>query len=303
DMLLSIQLPAISGFTSSLGNVGKVQNQGYEFAAGYKTKVSTVDLWGNFNISFNRNKVLAIRGQNDEIWSGSFYGDYNVSKVGRPIGMIYGFKTLGIFQNQKEIDASPAQAGAIPGVYKYYDANGDGQISYDTKDMVEIGNPWPKFTWGLTLGADYRNFDLSLILTGAQKYDVFRQIESSTMNMDGVFNVLNDSKYRWRSEQNPGNGRYATTNTWKWERESNSRYVYDASHAWVKNLSLGYTIPKAKLHFSNIRIFLSADNLFLITRYPGNNPDINLRGGINPGLDDEAYPVARTFAIGANLTF
>ncbi len=303
NMLLSIQLPAISGFTSTLGNVGKVQNKGFEFAVGYKTKINAIGFWSNFNISFNRNKVLEIRGKNDAIWNGSFYGDYNVSKVGRPIGMIYGFKALGIFNNEEEVSKSATQDGAIPGVYKYYDADGDGKISYDTKDMVEIGNPWPKATYGLTLGGDYKNLDLSVLFTGAQGYDVFRQIESSTMNMDGVFNVLAVSKDRWRSPENPGSGRYATTNTWKWERESNSRYVYSGSHMWVKNVSLGYTIPKSKLNFSGVRVYVSADNLFLITNYPGNNPDVNNNGGINPGLDDEAYPISRTFSIGANLTF
>lgn len=308
NMLLSINLPAISGFTSTLGNVGKVENTGFEFALGYRTKIDEVRLSGNFNISFNRNKVLEIRGENDEIWSGSFYGDYNVSKVGRPIGMIYGYKVLGIFQNEEEITKSPTQDGAVPGVYKYYDANGDGKISYDTKDMVEIGNPWPKATYGLTLTGDYKNVDLSVLFTGSQGYDVFRQIESSTMNMDGVFNVLAASKDRFRSGQNPGSGKYATTNTWKWERESNSRYVYSGSHMWVKNVSIGYTLPKSKLRFSGIRVYASADNLFLITKYPGNNPDVNnnsvnSNGAITPGLDDEAYPISRTFSIGANLTF
>lgn len=303
DMLLSIQLPAISGFTSTLGNVGKVQNRGLEFSAGYRTTINSFTIWGNGNISFNRNKVLAIRGVNDEIWNGSFYSDYNVSKVGRPIGMIYGFRMMGIFQNQAEIDKWPTQDGAIPGVYKYWDADGNGVISYDTKDMVEIGNPWPKYTWGLTAGADYKNFDLSVILTGAAHYDNFRNIEASTLNMDGVFNVLEVSKDRFRSETQPGNGWVATTNTWKWERESNSRYIYDATHTWVKNISLGYTLPKSALPVNNLRIYVSADNLFLITNYPGNNPDIDNNGGINPGFDDEAYPVGRTFSIGANLTF
>ncbi len=303
DMLLSIQLPAISGFTSSLGNVGKVENKGLEFSANFKTKINEIGFWTNFNISFNRNKVLAIRGVNDEIWQGDLYSDYNVSKVGRPIGMIYGFKVLGIFQSQDEINKSPKQDGAIPGVYKYYDANGDGIISYDTKDMVEIGNPWPKGTWGFTLGGDYKKFDLSVLLTGAYGYDIVAQIQKSTMNMDGVFNVLTVSKDRFRSAQQPGNGIYATTNTWKWERESNSRYVYNGSHMWVRNVSLGYSIPKSVLNFNSVRLFVSAQNLFLITSYPGNNPDVNNLGGTRPGFDDAAYPVSRTFSIGANLTF
>ena len=302
DMLLPIQLPAISGFTSSFGNVGKVQNRGLEFAVGYRTKVNAVGVWSNFNISFNRNKVLAINGANDVIREGGFYDDYNVSKPGRPIGMIYGYKVLGIFQNQAEIDKSPTQDGAIPGVYKYLDADTNGVISYDTKDMVEIGNPWPKGTWAFTMGADYKNFDLTVLLTGAYGYDVFAQIQKSTMNMDGVFNVLEVSKDRFRSEAQPGNGIYPTTNTWKWERESNSRYIYSGQHVWVKNVSLGYTLPKAPFHFSGMRLFVSADNLFLFTHYPGNNPDANNLGGRRPGFDDVAYPISRIFTAGLKVS-
>jgi TonB-linked SusC/RagA family outer membrane protein len=303
DMLLPVPIPSISGYTSVLDNIGEVRNSGLEFAIDYRTTIGEVGLRGNANMSFNRNKVLEIRGQNDAIWNGTMYGDYNVSKVGRPIGMIYGFRTMGIFQNQGEIDKWPTQDGAIPGVYKFLDANGNGKVDYDQSDMVEIGNPWPKFNWGLNLGADYKNFDLSVLLMGAQKYDVFRQIESSTVNLDGVFNVLAEVKDRWRSEQQPGAGKIGTTNTWKWSRESSDRYIYDASHLWVKNVSLGYTFPKQKIGFGSVRLYLSADNLFLITNYPGNNPDVDNKGGTNPGLDDEAYPVPRTFTLGANLTF
>ncbi len=303
DMLLPIQVPSISGFTTYLSNVGKVQNKGFEFSTRYRTKVNKVGLWANANVSINKNKVLEIRGNNDQILNGDFYGGYNISRVGRPIGMLYGFKMLGIFQNQAEIDKSPKQDGAIPGVYKYLDADGDGVISYDTKDMVEIGNPWPKFTYGLTVGGDYKNFDLSILLNGASGYDIYRVIEASTMNMDGVFNVLEESKLRWRSEQNPGSGKYATTNTWKWERESNSRYVYSGSHLWVKNISLGYTLNKSKLPFKSLRVYASVDNFLLFTNYPGANPEVNNRGGINPGLDDESYPLARTFTFGLNFNF
>ncbi len=303
DMLLPIQVPAISGFTNYLSNVGKVQNRGVEFTLRYRTNINKVGVWSNLNLSLNRNKVLEIRGANDQILNGEYYSGFNISRVGRPIGMLYGFEVLGIFNTQDEIDKSPKQDGAIPGVYKYLDGNGDGIISYDTRDMLEIGNPWPKFTYGLNLGGNYKNFDINLLLNGAYGYDIYRLIESSTMNMDGVFNVLDASKERWRSEANPGTGRYATTNTWKWERETNSRYVYSGSHLWFKNVSVGYSLPKSNLPFKGLRIYASADNFLLITNYPGANPDINVRGGINPGIDDEAYPLPRTFTFGLNVTF
>lgn len=302
DMLLAIDIPVISGFTQTISNIGKVENKGIELALDYRTSIDQINFRSNFNISFNRNKVLEIRGENDQIWNGGFYSTYNVSKVGRPIGMLYGFKMIGIFNTDDEIANSPTQDGAIPGTYKYFDANGDGVISYDQKDMIEIGNPHPAFNWALTLGADYRMFDLNILFTGAQDYDVFRNIEATTMNMDGVFNILQSGVNRWRSPENPGDGRGATSSTWKWQRESNSRYVYDASHIWVKNISLGFTFPKVSF-MNSARLFVSAENMFLISDFPGSNPEINRRGGVNPGVDDEAYPVPRTFSVGANVRF
>ncbi|HEX8041605.1 MAG TPA: SusC/RagA family TonB-linked outer membrane protein, partial [Chryseosolibacter sp.] len=302
NMLLSVEVPVISGFTQTISNVGKVQNRGLELALDYQTTVRDFKLRGNFNISFNRNKVLEIFGETSEIWNGSFYSTYNVSRPGRPIGMLTGYKMIGIFNTEEEIANAPTQDGAIPGTYRYYDANGDGVISYDQEDMVEIGNPYPDFIWALTLGAEHKGFDLNVLFTGAQNYDVFRNIEATTMNMDGVFNILRSGKDRWRSAENPGDGKGATTNTWKWQRESNSRYVYDASHVWVRNVSLGYTFPKQFI-LSNARFYVSAENLFLITHFPGSNPEVNRRGGVNPGVDDEAYPVPRTFTVGANIRF
>lgn len=302
DMLLSIEMPSVSGFTQSLNNVGKVKNTGVELGIDYRTQVSRVNLRTNLNLTFNRNEVLELRGDADAIWSGGFYGSYNVSKVGSPMAMLYGFKKIGIFQTDEEVKNSPKQDGAIPGVYRYFDANGDGVISYDTKDMIEIGNPHPAMILGWTLGGDVAGFDFNVLFTGAFNYDVMRNIEATTMNMDGVFNILQSGVNRFRSAEMPGDGRGATSNTWKWEREANSRYLYDASHIWLKNVSFGYSIPQEIFKFKS-RIFFSAENLFLFSDYPGTNPDVNRRGGINIGTDDEAYPVPRTFTLGATISF
>jgi TonB-dependent starch-binding outer membrane protein SusC len=307
DMLLSIELPAISGFTSSLNNVGKVRNSGVEIETGYRNRINDdLNVWGNFNISFNRNKVLEMRGENDEIWNGSMWDGGWHTQVGRPIGMIVGYEVIGIFDTWEQIDEYPTQEGAVPGDFIYRDVNDDGKIDHGlgTADMTEIGNPWPKFTGGLTVGADYKNFDVSVLFTYAYDFDLYRRIEVSTMNLDGVFNVLAKAKERWRSAENPGNGIVPSTNNWKWHRESSSFYVYDGSNLWVKNVSLGYTLPKSLLQSFDARIYLTADNLFIFTDYPGNNPDVSHSGThTQPNYDAEAYPLPRTFTIGANITF
>lgn len=306
DMLLPVSIPAVSGFTTSLDNIGQVENKGIELSADYRSNIGSVNFRSNFNISVNRSKILAIKGANDMLYYGSFYGGYNVMKVGRPIGMIYGYKKLGIFNNQAEIDAWAKQDGVIPGGMKFADTNGDGVVTYDTQDMVEIGNPNPDFTWGWTSAADYRNFDINVLFVGAQNFDIYRNIEASTMNMDGVFNVLTKAKDRWRSESNPGSNPGAKnsqggTNYFKWSRESSERYVYDGSYIWLKAVTIGYTLPKMKSALSDARIFFTANNLFLFTKYPGNNPDAGVRGGTELNNDDESYPVPRTLAVGIKI--
>jgi TonB-linked SusC/RagA family outer membrane protein len=314
DMLLGYSIPAVSGFTSTLKNLGKVQNQGIEVAATYRIKVGQINFRTNANITFNRNKVLAIRGQNDFILQGSQYGGYNIQQVGRPIGMIFGYRKLGIFNTQDEIDAAPLQEGAVPGAMIFADLHGaadggpDGIVSYDTKDMTEIGNPNPKFNWAWNVGADYKRFDVSVLLMGAYKYDIYRNIEASTMNMDGVFNVLEKAKDRWRSPENPGSNPGAKnsqggTDYFKWSRESSERYVYDGTHMWIKNVTIGYTLPKVSGILSDARIFINAANLLLVTKYPGNNPDAGVRSGTELNNDDESYPVPRTFSAGIKVNF
>ncbi len=304
DMLLPVNIPAITGFETTFTNIGKVENTGVELGLNYKTNITeNLKFRSNFNISFNKNKVLEIDGNNDEIRSESFYGATSISKVGRPIGMFWGFNNLGTFSSQQEIDASPTQDGAVLGSFIYEDTNGDGQISYDSQDWIEIGNPNPEFIWAFNVGLDYKAFDFNVVFTGAQNYDVFSQIESTTMNMDGVFNVERRAANRFRYTTRSPDAVIPTSNFWKWERETSTFYVHDASHTWLRNVSLGYTIPVNENSFlAGARVFVNGDNLHLFTDYVG-NPQVNARGGITPGIDDAPYPLPLTIALGATLKF
>jgi len=308
NMLLNVEIPSSAGFSSLITNIGEVRNKGVEFDANYRDSYGEFSWGTSFNMSFNRNKILSIDGDRDDLLTGEFYDGYSISQVGSPIGLFYGYKVLGIYQTQAEIEASPHNENHIPGTYQYLDGNGDGRISYDMQDMVVIGNPNPNFTWGWNVNLGYKRFDFSVMMNGAQGGDLYRHIEMATSNIDGVFNVLQEVNNRWRSAENPGQGKQAGSNTYYFTRESNSRYVYDGSYAWIKNLTLGYKIPKIK-NLLEAKVFLSVDNAFLITKYPGNNPEVNAARSadnsniISPGKDTEAYPVPRTFSIGARLNF
>lgn len=308
NMLLNVEVPAVAGFGNIITNIGKLQNKGLEFATAYRDKIGDFSINTSFNISFNRNKLLEIDGDRNALLTGAFYDGYNISEIGQPVGMFYGFQVLGIYQNQAQIDSTPHNANHIPGTYQYLDGNGDGVISYDTKDMVVIGNPNPKFTWGWNFNFGYKRFDLSVLTNGSYGGQIYRAVEMNLANIDGVFNVLADVKDRWRSEANPGSGKWPGSNTYYFTRESNSRYVYSGNYMWVKNLTLGYTIPRIKNVF-DAKVFLSVDNAFLITKYPGNNPEVNAARAnngndvISPGRDGESYPVPRTISIGTRINF
>jgi len=308
NMLLGVEIPAVAGFSNIITNIGKLQNKGLELGINYRDKYGAVTVNTGFNISFNRNKVLQIDGDRNSLLTGAFYDGYNISKVGEPIGMFYGFKVLGIYQNQAQIDATPHNPNNIPGTYQYFDGNGDGVISYDTQDMVVIGNPNPKFTWGWNWNIGYKRFDLSMLLNGSSGGQLYRAVDMNLANIDGVFNVLTSVQDRWRSEQNPGAGKWPGSNTYYFTREANSVYVYSGNYMWVKNLTLGYTIPKIKNAF-DAKIFISVDNAFLFTKYPGNNPEVNAartnngNDVISPGRDGESYPVPRTISIGTRFNF
>ena len=304
DMLLPVEIPAHSGFTTALSNVGEVRNQGLEIGLNYRETVGEVNFNINSNIAFNRNKILEIDNQNDELLAGfSFYDANSIYRVGQPIGMFHGFVVDGIFETQDEINAFPSHPGNTVGTYRYRDVNGDGQITYDNQDWDIIGNPHPDFTWGFNLNMDYRQFDLSLGIVGMHGYDVYRSLEHFTMNVDGVFNTSTMMKDRWRSPENPGEGGWAGTGNFQFTREASSRFVYDASHTWIRNVIVGYTLPDFSEKF-NLRVFASVDNLFLITDYPGNNPQADTTPNAQYswiGVDRETYPIPRTFSFGLNL--
>jgi TonB-linked SusC/RagA family outer membrane protein len=308
NMLLNVEVPAVAGFGNIITNIGKLQNKGLEFGVNYRDNFGKVSVSTGFNISFNRNKILSIDGDRNSLLTGAFYDGYNISEVGKPIGMFYGFKVLGIYQNQAQINSTPHNPNNIPGTYQYLDGNGDGVISYDTQDMVVIGNPNPKFTWGWNWNVGYQHFDLSMLFNGSYGAQIYRAVEMNLANIDGVFNVLSDVQNRWRSQANPGAGKWPGSNTYYFTREANSRYVYSGTYTWVKNITLGYTIPRIKNLF-DAKIFISVDNAFLITKYPGNNPEVNAARAnngndvISPGRDGESYPVPRTISIGTRVNF
>ncbi|WP_288426915.1 TonB-dependent receptor [uncultured Spirosoma sp.] len=310
DLLLSVQVPTLTGFTTAVQNIGKVKNEGMEFAlssrnidgAG-KGLTWTTDL----NLSFNRNKVLALGPNGDAIINNSGIGSTNITVVGKPLGNFYGYQQLGIFQNQAELDAYPHFSDSRPGDIKYADVNGDGKI--DANDRTIIGNNQPDFIYGITNSLSFKGFDLSIVAQGVQGGQILNLSRRFFENLEGNQNQLTIVEGRWRSEQNPGDGRTPRANSRSTgsNGQVSSRWVEDASYFRIRNITLGYNFPQTltqKIKVQTLRLYAGVQNAVTFSKYLGYNPEVSgYEGPLTGGVDYGSYPLARTYTIGLNLGF
>ncbi|GGH00130.1 SusC/RagA family TonB-linked outer membrane protein [Mucilaginibacter phyllosphaerae] len=307
NLLFNLPVAQESGFSNFIDNVGDLQFWGHEFTVTSNNFTGTFKWNTNFNISFSDNKVLALSGLSDRI-----YGDHTITKVGGRIGQLYGLVQEGVYKNQAEFDSSPKLIDSQVGTIKYKDVNGDGVITSggDNDDRTVIGNPFPKFTYGITNNFAYKQFDLTIVGAGSYGNKIMSLLDEGTTNLDGVFNVLKDVKYRWRSPENPGAGKYGkTTGSTANERAlSSTHFLQSGSFFTIKNITLGYTIPFANnKYLNNLRLYTSVQQAFVFTNYKGANPEVstdangNQASALGQGLDYSAYPVPRTFTFGINV--
>ena len=314
DLLLNTPVPQSSGFTSVTENRGDVENKGYEFSVSSANIQKDKFTWTtDFNISFNRNKVIALGRSTDPIYSGqSSEGNFtNITRIGEPVGMIIGYVVDGIYQNQADLDKYPSFPGAIPGNLRMRDVNGDGQIT-PNDDFDVIGNPYPDFTWGMTNSFTYKNFDLRVMMVGAMGQEMLHATRFYTDNIDGVFNVRKEVADRWRSEDNPGSGLVPTTNgTGRGRvmyRDTHSLFIEKTDYLWVRNITFGYTLSKPIGGvINNVRIYGNLQNPFMFSGYDGNPEGTNMNRGdtspLVPGIDYGAYPVPKIYTLGLNFSF
>ena len=313
DLLYSLSVPRESGFSNFMGNVGKLRFWGHEFSLVSHNLTGEFKWDTNFNISFSDNKVLELSGLSDQLiaWTGIIS---TITEVGGRIGQFYGMVQDGVYKDQNDYNNSPKAIDSEVGTIKFRDINGDGQITYDDVDgdKTIIGNPFPDFIFGITNNFYYKNFDLSVVASGSVGNDIATPMEQGMTNLDGLFNVLADVKDRWRSETNPGAGKYGKTTggTGRERDQFHSRYVKDGSYFAIKNITLGYTFPANTIKYINsLRLYASVQNPFIFTSYPYGNPEVGVDfNGESPssllqGIDYSSYPVPRTFTVGLNVSF
>ncbi len=314
DLLYDKELNDYTGFGQQTQNVGKMSNEGMEFSLNANILEGKFKWDTSFNIFFNRNEVVEIGDDfQDELIreysnrAPSAIREASILREGEPLGAFFGYIFDGIYQNQEEVDAID-DPGAAPGRVKFRDTDGDGDI--DDDDRVIIGNPQPDFVWGLTNNFSYQNFDLNFTIQAVQGAEVFWATKYQLLNSANDDNLLTEVLDSWSGE--------GTSNTTQELGQDpgamSTRFIEDGSYIRLQNIALGYTLPKPvldNLKMDQLRFYIGAQNLFLISDYPGYDPEVNSQGGDSTvsneneflGFDQGAYPGVRTFTFGINATF
>ncbi|CAN5807996.1 TonB-dependent receptor [soil metagenome] len=330
DMLLNVPVPAYSGFTSQLTNIGSMQNKGIELGISSKNIVGKTFSWStDFNISMNRNKVLKL-GPNDAPIEIDEWG-YFVTEVGQPISNYKGYIFDGLYNNQGQVDNSVHYAGAAPGDPIIRDINGDKKI--DVKDRTILGNIQPDFTAGITNTVRYKGFELSFMLQGVFGSEIWNQQTRFSKFWNDSRNSYASVANYWKSEQDPGDGKtFKPYATYPANALGKAAYIQGYSNYWmedgtfvrIKNLRAAYTIPASMLKripIKNIRIYANAENLHVFSNYVGFDPENSTysvgtssvpgaNGGSSgnpPGLllgaDYGAYPIPLILTFGVKMDF
>lgn len=306
-MLKPMSIPSYLGETKPWGNVGDMENSGVEFELGYKFRSGDWAFNVNANASYLKNKLINLGNDTGYETSDNVHQIGNVSRAenGQPYPFFFGYKTAGIFQNNKQVDAyvnregKKLQPNAQPGDVIYVDYNGDGVIN--DADKTNIGKGDPDWTFGLNFNASWKMLDFSMLWAGSlgnKIFDATRRIDLRYVNMPEEF------MDRWHGEGTSNKmPRFAWT-TANDNTKVSDLYIKNGSYVRLKNIQLGVTLPKEwtqAAFISNLRLYLAAENLITITSYKGMEPEIYY--GTQSGIDRGFYPQNRTITIGANVTF
>ncbi len=320
DLLLLAELPSSSGYETATFNVGSMKNAGVELTLDLVPVQRKNLTWNiNFNIAMNRNTVTGLNdGQysylRSEKWDQNFNAQYPyITQVGRPSGLMYGYIYEGTYKyddfagrNLKDgvpYMSSVGRTQTKPGDAKYRDINGDGVI--DDNDRTVIGCGQPLHTGGFGTSLNFYGFDVNVFFSWSYGNDILNANRlifenGSKQNL----NLLASYKDHWTAKNSDSDIPRIDANGMN---VYSSRVVEDGSFLRLKNLSIGYTFPRSilrKMHFDTMRVYLSADNLFVLTKYSGPDPEVSTRNAVlSPGFDWSAYPRSKGVTLGLSFTF
>ncbi len=312
NLLLNVPPPSYTGVSTAWQNAGAITNKGIEVQLGYNKQLGKVKLNLSGNIAYNNNKVTSLSTLPyiaEGAWQGATYSQIQRIAVGQPFDEFYGYKVLGIFQSQAQVNAYKDKSGnlyqpnAKPGDYIYQSVTGSGPIN--ANDRQYLGNSVPPWNYGFNFGVAYKNWDIAIFgqgVWGNKLLQEYRRLDLSAANYEtsalNAWTPTNTNTNTPRLTNNDPNGNYHIIN---------SGLLQSGAYFRLKSIQLGYTLPKdlmSKLDMSRVHVYVSGDNLFTITKYTGFDPEVY--GGNNntseTGVDQGVYPTARTFRVGVNVT-
>ncbi len=295
DLLLNAPLPTATGFDNAIRNIGEIQNKGIEFSLNTVNIKSENLTWNTgFNISFNRNEVISLVGQ--ELLQGGITGgrgEASLVREGEPLGTLYGYIFGGV---------DPTTGNAY-----YVDKDGNSTFTPSPEDRTIIGNANPDFFYGITSNLNYKGFGLFVFLQGSQGNDMLNVTRIETEGMIDPKNQSIAVLDRWRQLGDITNIPRASFGNSDNSRVS-TRFIEDASYLRFKAITLSYDLPQSlidKLGITALKIYGTGENMFTITDYSGFDPEVNAFGGSNTvqGIDFGTYPQTRNLIFGIKATF
>ncbi len=319
DLLLNAEMPNSSGFDKAYMNIGKLQNQGFEFSLFTENIRTKKFRWSSdFNISFIRNKVLELANAQPTMTSNitwAYIGDYNtwnnfpayVAIVGKPLSQMYGYISDGLLSNADIATNYPSALGTslTPGYMKFKDINGDGKI--DQSDRTVIGDANPKHFGGLSNKFEAYNFDLTVFLQWSYGNNIMN-VNRYLYTVAAPYAYNSTTLLRDAFSGNNPTGQVPTIGS---QRANNKAYysdlVEDGSFLKLKTIQLGYTIPTnllKKLNVKTLRLYCSVENIYTLTNYSGFDPEVSsANSAMTRNFDFSSYPRAFSLSFGGNITF
>jgi TonB-linked SusC/RagA family outer membrane protein len=297
DLLYRVPLSSLTGFTRTYVNIGEVYNQGVELGLNSRNLVGAVGWSTGFNASYNANEVRKLDYDNTPVQTGQSPGGFvSILQVGLPVNSYLLYDAIGVYQTQAEVDRDPKLANTRVGDIKYRDVNGDGRIT--DADRTIMGNPTPKFIFGVSNNFTYKGFDLNVLVNAQQGGELYSLIGRSIdrPGMGYLYNHASKWNNRWKSEAEPGDGKTPSI-TAQNSSLLDSRWLYSSDYIRIKNVTLGYTLPKSRV-YSSARVYLALENAYIWHNYTGGFSPEALQVG---GFDNGSYPQARTYTVGFNL--
>lgn len=299
-------------------NIGALNNRGWEVEVNYQNNSERFTYSVGANASFIKNKVTRLY-EHDSYIGASSYGrqaqEISRTYEGQPIASFYGWKTGGIYQTQDEINKDPniqndpRKAGIKPGDVRFQDVNGDGIINEG--DRTYLGNPNPDITYGIQGSAAYKGFDLSVSFAGVSGIKLYNADKMQGMDPTYSYNMYAEALERWHGAGTSNSVPRMTLQNTNQNYRTSDRFVENGDYFSLRNISLGYMLPAKIWGHSGIadaRVYVAAQNLFIITNYSGLNPELGFAnpttdGNRQRGVDVATYPQSRTFTFGATINF